>query len=88
MQQATQLALTSFSDKDSTLLKQAIDEAHGCYKDWGLVNGSLKQHIAELQAHGAVAVKPTGSGGEGGHVLSLWDGPIPVELKDVLKPVF
>lgn len=88
MQQASEQALTSFADKDFALLKQAIDEARYCYEDWGLVNGSLKQHIAELQAHGATAVKPTGSGGEGGHVLSLWEGPIPVELKDVLKPVF
>lgn len=88
MQQASNKALKSFQDRDAELLKTAILEAKDCYQDWGLINGSLKEHIAELEKHGATAVKPTGSGGEGGHVLSLWTKPIPDSLKEILKPIF
>jgi mevalonate kinase len=88
MQQASQLALQSFNDENVELLKNAIDQACSCYHDWGLINGALKDHIALLSQYGAMAIKPTGSGGEGGHVLSLWSMPIPVELNNSLKPVF
>ncbi|MDP1603057.1 MAG: mevalonate kinase [Legionella sp.] len=62
------------SDHPSSLfsLKEAIDESAECFKAWGLVSNTLGQHIAILAEHGALAVKPTGSGG-GGYVLSLWD---------------
>jgi len=88
MQLATDLALESFKEKDSAKLKDAINQACSCYQDWKLIDGSLKDHIALLKEQGAAAVKPTGSGGEGGHVLSLWDKPIPESLKDILRPVF
>lgn len=53
-------------------LAQAINEAAECFFQWGLVSESLQQHMNHLLTAGALAVKPTGSGG-GGYVLSLWD---------------
>jgi mevalonate kinase len=61
------------------LLAQAINKAASCFKQWGLVSESLQQHMNWLTSQGAIAVKPTGSGG-GGFVLSLWDKPPPEEL--------
>lgn len=52
-------------------LAQAIKQAHSCFKEWGLITASLEQHIQDLHDEGALAVKPTGSGG-GGFVMSLW----------------
>ncbi len=53
-------------------LAKAINKAGDCFFQWGLVSESLQQHMNQLLAAGAIAVKPTGSGG-GGYVLSLWD---------------
>lgn len=58
------------------LLIQAIDSARNCFERWGLITESLGQHIQKLYKQGALAVKPTGSGG-GGYVLSLWDSSQP-----------
>lgn len=52
-------------------LTKAMNDAANCFEQWGLVSEDLKKHMQELQALGALAVKPTGSGG-GGYVLSLW----------------
>ncbi len=60
-------------------LAQAINKAADCFIRWGLVSESLQQHMNRLIAGGALAVKPTGSGG-GGFVLSLWDRQPPEEL--------
>lgn len=60
-------------------LVRAINKAADCFIQWGLVSESLQQHMNRLTAEGALAVKPTGSGG-GGFVLSLWDTRPPVEL--------
>ncbi|AAU28108.1 TPA: mevalonate kinase [Legionella pneumophila] len=53
-------------------LAKAINKAADCFLQWGLVSEGLQQHMNHLFADGAIAVKPTGSGG-GGFVLSLWD---------------
>jgi mevalonate kinase len=53
-------------------LKEAINESADCFRAWGLVSNTLGQHMESLLAEGAMAAKPTGSGG-GGYVLSLWD---------------
>jgi mevalonate kinase len=82
------LALESFESKSVIILKKSIDQAYACFADWGLIHGALNEHIDLLKKNGALAVKPTGSGGEGGHVLSLWQTPIPSHLKHSLKPVF
>lgn len=52
-------------------LKQAIDLACSCFVRWGLTSGKVAEHLNQLRAAGALAVKPTGSG-DGGFVLSLW----------------
>lgn len=61
------------------LLAQAISLARSCFEKWGLIKGSLEQHIQILMENGAVAVKPTGAG-SGGYVLSLWDKEPPKNL--------
>lgn len=68
----SRIALSS-SDPDSLpLLAEAISDSATCFKAWGLVSDTLSQHMASLLSQGALAVKPTGSGG-GGYVLSLWN---------------
>jgi mevalonate kinase len=53
-------------------LAHAINRAANCFRQWGLVSESLDQHMLMLKEAGALAVKPTGSGG-GGFVISLWE---------------
>jgi mevalonate kinase len=53
-------------------LIQSIQTASNCFDAWGLISTPLKKHMDALRDAGALAVKPTGSGG-GGYVLSLWD---------------
>ena len=57
-------------------LKHAINTAADCFEQWGLVSDSLQQHMLLLRQQGAIAVKPTGSGG-GGYVISLWESSPP-----------
>lgn len=52
-------------------LRDAIDLARYCFDAWGLMTPALSTHIQSLFAQGALAAKPTGSGG-GGMVVSLW----------------
>lgn len=78
--EAAKIALES-NDLDALLtLRQAIEKAGDCFFRWGLVSESLQQHMNRLIAQGALAVKPTGSGG-GGYVLSLWDTEPPEHLE-------
>lgn len=65
-------ALENNTPESQTNLAQAINRAACCFEEWGLTHSSLKQHMQTLRDAGAIAVKPTGSGG-GGYVLSLWD---------------
>ncbi len=60
-------------------LKRSLDEADECFRRWGLSEGDLDQHLRELKHAGAIAVKPTGSGG-GGYALSLWKKDPPAHL--------
>ena len=53
-------------------LANAMNNAAECFYDWGLISTDLQQHMNELKKAGAIATKPTGSGG-GGYVVSLWD---------------
>ncbi len=78
MKQATSLckkALLENSNESFSVLKTALDLGADCFSQWGLITPALKFHLQELKASGAVAIKPTGSGG-GGFVLSLWDHEI------------
>lgn len=73
-------ALLSDSKESLHELVSAIQMAKSCFDQWGL---TPIEHCQELLDHGAIAVKPTGSGG-GGYVLSLWLGPVPDSLSERL----
>lgn len=64
-------ALQSSPDAGFEILKKSILIAGECFDSWNLNEGAPTQHMEWLREQGAVAVKPTGSGG-GGYVLSLW----------------
>ncbi len=74
------IALEAGGANAPSFLAHAINKAADCFVQWGLVSESLQQHMNRLIAEGAVAVKPTGSGG-GGFVVSLWDSPPPESLE-------
>lgn len=63
-------ALESIS-ANTDLLSQGMIKAAQCFEEWGLVNPAMQARIQTLYQQGALAVKPTGSGG-GGFLLSLW----------------
>lgn len=64
-------ALEQPSSEALNLLAEAINEGASCFSAWGLSSETLLCHMQNLQQLGAIACKPTGSGG-GGYVLSLW----------------
>lgn len=66
------IALENTTTNAINLLATAINKAGNCFQQWGLIPFELQQHIEELKTNGALAVKPTGSGG-GGYVISLWN---------------
>ena len=75
MIKATQTCRRALEDNASDAIQclaLAINQAADCFGQWGLVSEQLQQHMNDILALGAIAVKPTGSGG-GGHVVSLWD---------------
>lgn len=79
-------ALTDPDEANSLeLLKKGITSAGEAFERWGLTEGAPQAHMDMLKKAGAVAVKPTGSGG-GGYVLSLWTTPPPEELLPKLIP--
>lgn len=59
------------------MLAASMNMARECFDQWGL---SIPQALMQLAEAGAIAVKPTGSGG-GGYVLSLWNGLPPEHLR-------
>ena len=65
-------ALHSTGPSRFTELGDALELAASCFEEWGL--GPEPELRAKLQDAGAVAVKPTGSGG-GGFLLGLWPEP-------------
>ncbi len=76
MIESVHLAHHALLTQSITTLTTAIQLAHHCFEQWGLITPELKTHIQQLKKAGALAVKPTGSGG-GGHLLSLWENPPP-----------
>lgn len=69
---AAKQALEAPYTKQSQIhLIQAIQQAYQCFEKWGLMTPLLQQHIQDLHVRGALAAKPTGSGG-GGYVISFW----------------
>lgn len=71
---ARQALILNKNDQALPLLIEAIQQGADCFKRWGLISETLSHHMTLLDQAGAIAVKPTGSGG-GGYVLSLWSTP-------------
>lgn len=74
MKLAVEMALESLmlsEEKGLELLTTALQKAESCFVGWSLTSGLVESHLASLKKSGALAVKPTGSGG-GGFILSLW----------------
>lgn len=65
-------ALEKNTPDSQQILAKAMNSAADCFQQWGLASESLQRHMQNLLEAGAVAVKPTGSGG-GGYVISLWE---------------
>ena len=75
MSYASELVVKALQEKSTEglpLLLEAIGIAYLCFRRWSLISEALKKHIDQCQKDGAIASKPTGSGG-GGYVLSLFD---------------
>lgn len=70
-------ALLSESTGRLGALAEALELGASCFEEWGLGPGpALKEKLKHV---GALAVKPTGSGG-GGHLLTLWESEPPAGL--------
>ena len=76
-------ALMNTTPEATQLLAEAITQAASCFEAWGLINTALDTHMTSLREAGALAVKPTGSGG-GGYVLSLWETTPPSALTSLI----
>lgn len=70
--------LQTLEEREQELVS-AFDLALECFLRWGLTEGPMSAHIEKLRSAGAVALKPTGSGG-GGHVISYWSKEPPQDL--------
>lgn len=88
MREAVELAQKALlwnSPEAQAQLIDAINQAGQCFEQWGLNEGAPAKHIQWLRDNGAIAVKPTGSGG-GGYVLSLWTSEPSQEVLKELIP--
>jgi mevalonate kinase len=89
MAEAVEMAEKALLDNSASGLQELIESielAHRCFEKWGLSKGELGTHLSTLKEAGALAVKPTGSGG-GGYALSLWDKEPPASIQSLLLSV-
>ncbi|MGE3975092.1 MAG: mevalonate kinase [Bdellovibrionales bacterium] len=84
--QSLEIALTNPITDRREKIVQSMQQAKNCFVEWGLINDSLSSHLSNLQEAGALATKPTGSGG-GGYVLSFWDKIPPKNLLLIPAPL-
>lgn len=68
---AIQAMTSKHKNQEIDNLASCISQAELCFQHWGLVSDVMANKTLELKNSGAIAVKPTGSGG-GGMLLSLW----------------
>lgn len=87
VEKSTQILTTPEKPESFQELSQQLTQANQIFQQWGLTEGSLQEHMNWLLSQGAVAVKPTGSGG-GGFALSLWKKSPPREILHQLIPCF
>lgn len=71
MSSAAHLARLSLVREDWRGLAQAMDQAQGCFRQWGLLPPEALDLEGDLRARGALSVKITGAGG-GGFLVALW----------------
>jgi mevalonate kinase len=84
VEQIKQALWSSNSETRLIDLVKGIDRAKKCFESWSLTEGDVIREMNRLTSFGALAVKPTGSGG-GGYVLSVWkDNPPSVLMKDLI----
>ncbi len=87
MKESVILAKRALAKKEGLIdLVEALQKAKLCFEHWGLTQGALDQHIQDLMEFGALAAKPTGSGG-GGYILSLWRHEPPKEIMRDMIPL-
>lgn len=89
MRQAVEEAEAALLQPEETglpRLLEAVRRGGDCFSRWGLCHGDLGEHLQQLEAMGAGATKPTGSGG-GGYALSLWTHEPPDSRKFELLPI-
>ena len=65
---------------------KSMNVALSCFEAWDLVTTTMQRRIADVQHHGALAVKPTGAGG-GGWLLGLWKEPLTEDQERHLRCV-
>jgi mevalonate kinase len=83
MKMAVSLSKEAFAGQDILVLAQAMKRAQQCFADWDLCPSSMIVEMEKLKHNGAIAVKPTGSGG-GGFILSLWEtAPSPEVVREL-----
>lgn len=89
MESAVRICERALLQKDEAaglpMLAEGMKIACEVFEKWGLTEGAPQKHMDLLMQAGALAVKPTGSGG-GGYILSLWKNDPPAELLPKLIP--